>query len=159
MMRPSAVALITAHDDQANSRSTGWIVSERVSGRAHSQYRNGCVRIVGVVAQVPFPRDQGELLVTCLTTAWCRTSRPGLDERPKDLEGRPERSMHTSSGGDRVIRLFRVECGRADPARVLGIDVEVLDDERTLTSAHSKDLDNAPSYVPLLDISGPLQPL
>ena len=58
-----------------------------------------------------------------------------------------------------VYRLFRVECGRADPARVLGIDVEVLDDERTLTSAHSKDLDNAPSYVPLLDISGPLQPL
>ena len=58
-----------------------------------------------------------------------------------------------------VCRLFRVECGRADPARVLGIDVEVLDDERTLTSAHSKDLDNAPSYVPLLDISGPLQPL
>ena len=59
----------------------------------------------------------------------------------------------------RYFRLFRVECGRADPARVLGIDVEVLDDERTLTSAHSKDLDNAPSYVPLLDISGPLQPL
>ncbi|MFC5426038.1 hypothetical protein, partial [Brevibacterium otitidis] len=39
--------------------------------------------------------------------------------------------------------LFRVECGHADRARVLEIDVEVLDDERTLTSAYSKDLDNA----------------
>ena len=42
---------------------------------------------------------------------------------------------------------------------MLGIDVEVPDDERTLTSAHIKDLDNAQPYVPLLDIFGSVQPL
>lgn len=55
------------------------------------------------------------------------------------------------------MRLFRVECGRADGARVLGIDVEVPDDERTLTPALTKDLDYAPSYVPLRSFSGSLQ--
>ena len=57
------------------------------------------------------------------------------------------------------MRLFRVECGHADLARVLGIDVEVPDDEQTPTSAHIKDLDNAQSYVPLLDVFGPVQPV
>ena len=53
--------------------------------------------------------------------------------------------------------LFRVECGHADGARVLGIDVEVPDDERTSTPAHLKDLDYAPSYVPLRCCPGSLQ--
>ena len=68
--------------------------------------------------------------------------------------------IYLSSTARSVVNgLFRVECGHADLARVLGIDVEVPDDERTLTSAHTKDLDNAQSYVPLLDVFGPVQPV
>lgn len=52
--------------------------------------------------------------------------------------------------------LFRVECGHADRAGVLGIDVEVPDDERTSTPVDLKDLDNAQSYVPLRCCSGSL---
>lgn len=49
-----------------------------------------------------------------------------------------------------VIGLFRVEGGRADRAGVQLLDGEVPDDERTLTSAHSKDLDDAQLCVRLL---------
>ncbi|MFB9776434.1 penicillin-binding transpeptidase domain-containing protein [Brevibacterium otitidis] len=68
----------------------------------------------------------------------------------------PPRTHSWFSGYQGDMGLFRVECGHADRARVLEIDVEVPDDEWTSTPADLKDLDNAPSYVSLRCCCGSL---
>nr|BFF06738.1 hypothetical protein GCM10023233_17070 [Brevibacterium otitidis] len=72
--------------------------------------------------------------------------RTSIFGRPRCLS--PDRRAHTAIDRYTLICeepewLFRVECGHAGRAGVLGISVEVPDDEWALTPADLKDLDNA----------------